>query len=97
RFAPESIGDALWRPFAMIDPASRVNEEFMAPDPRYAILVILAILFIARWVWGRFGQASPPLNKPPLADSSRVLVALGCALCVYWVMWLHYSGNGRYV
>jgi hypothetical protein len=97
RFVPESIGDALWRPFAMVDPAPMVHEELSAPDPRYAILVVLAVLFIARWAWGRFGQASPSLNKPQLKDSSRVLAALGCALSLNWILWLHASGNSRYI
>ena len=98
RFVPESIADALWRPFAMIDPAPMVHEELSAPDPRYAILVVLAVLFVARWAWGRIRHASPPRNKPQLAnDSSRVLAALGWALCLYWIIWLRASGNSRYV
>ncbi|MGH8337585.1 MAG: hypothetical protein ACRETL_12355, partial [Gammaproteobacteria bacterium] len=97
RFVPESIGDALWRPFAMINPVPMVHEELSAPDPRYAILVVLAILFLARWAWRRFGQASRPPNLQQCKDSSRVLAALGCALTLYWILWLHASGNGRYV
>jgi hypothetical protein len=97
RFIPESIGDALWRPFAMINPTPMVHEELSAPDPRYAILVVLVILFIARWAWRRRGQASAPPNKAPLTDSSRVLAALGCALCLYWIIWLRTSGNSRYI
>ncbi len=97
RFVPESIADGLWRPFAMIDPAPMVHEEMSAPDPRYAILVGLAVLFVARWAWGRIGHASPPRNKPQIEDSSRVLAALGWALCLYWIVWLRASGNSRYV
>jgi hypothetical protein len=97
RFVPESIADALWRPFAMIDPAPMVHEEMSAPDPRYAILVVLAFLFVARWAWRRIGHASPPRNEPQLDDSSRVLAALGWALCLYWIIWLRASGNSRYV
>jgi hypothetical protein len=97
RFVPESIGDALWRPFAMLNPTPMVHEELSAPDPRYAILVVLVILFIARWAWRRRGQASLLLNKSPLTDSSRVLAALGCALCLYWIIWLRTSGNSRYI
>ena len=97
RFIPESIGEALWRPFAMIDPMQMVHEELMAPDPRYAILVALVILFTLRWVWRRLGQASPPQRHPPLNESTRVLAALGCGLCLNWILWLHVSGNSRYV
>ena len=97
RFVPQSIGDALWRPFAMIDPMPMVHEELSAPDSRYAVLVVLAILFIARWAWRRFGPASASSSKPQPNDSSRVLAALGCALSLYWMLWLHVSGNSRYV
>jgi hypothetical protein len=97
RFIPESLGEALWRPFAMIDPDQLVHVEFMAPDPRYAILIALAVLFILRWSWWRFRQVSPPPSIPQPNQSTRVLAALGCALCVYWILWLRISGNSRYV
>jgi hypothetical protein len=97
RFIPDSIGEALWRPFAMIDPTQMVHEELMAPDPRYAILVALAILLVLRWGWGRFDQASLRPSTPQLNESTRVLVALGCGISLNWVLWLHMSGNSRYV
>jgi hypothetical protein len=98
RFIPESIGEALWRPFAMIDPAQMIHEELNAPDPRYAILVTLVILLVLRWGWRHLGQTAPsPPSKSQLNDSARVLAALGCALGLYWVLWLRISGNGRYV
>jgi hypothetical protein len=97
RFIPESIGEALWRPFAMIDPVQMVHEELSAPDPRYAILAALLILLVLRWVWGRFGQASPAPSNPQLNQSTRVLTALGSGLGLHWILWLHVSGNSRYV
>ncbi len=97
RFIPESIGDALWRPFAMIDPLQMVHEELMAPDPRYAILVALVILLVLRWGWRRRGRASPPPSNPQLNEPTRVLAALGCGLGLNWILWLHVSGNSRYV
>jgi hypothetical protein len=97
RFIPESIGEALWRPFAMIDPAQMVHEELSAPDPRYAILTALVILLVLRWVWWRFGQASPAPSNPRLNQSTRVLAALGSSLGLHWILWLHVSGNSRYV
>ena len=97
RFVPGSVGDALWRPFAMIDPAPMVHEELSAPDPRYAILILLLILFIARSAWRRFDHASSSPNNLRLSESSRVLAALGGALGVYWILWLQLSGNSRYV
>ena len=97
RFIPESIGAALWRPFAMIDPVNMVHEELMAPDPRYAILVALVILLVLGWVWGRLGRASPPPSNPQLNESTRVVAALGCGLILNWILWLRVSGNSRYV
>jgi hypothetical protein len=97
RFIPESIGDALWRPFAMINPVAMVHEELRAPDPRYAIIVVLGVLFVLRWAWVRFRRAPATPNNPPLQDSSRVLAALGLGLALYWTLWLLTSGNSRYV
>jgi len=97
RFIPESIGDALWRPFAMIDPVRMVHEELSTPDARYAILIALVIVFVMRWSWRRIGQASRPPSDSQPNSSTRVLAALGCALCVHWILWLHVSGNSRYV
>jgi hypothetical protein len=97
RFTPESIGEALWRPFAMIDPVRMVHEELNAPDSRYAILLVLAMLLGVRWVWQHRDQASsPPPNNPQLNDSARVLAALGFGFAINWTLWLLVSGNGRY-
>jgi hypothetical protein len=98
RFIPESIGDALWRPFAMIDPVRRVHEELSAPDARYAVLIALVIVFMVGWGWRRVGRASPPPpSNSQRNDSTRVLTALGCGLCLHWILWLLVSGNSRYV
>jgi hypothetical protein len=98
RFIPESIGAALWRPFAMIDPVRMVHEELSAPDPRYAILVGLAILWLVRWGWRRFRRVplSPQAGNNKPIESTRILAALGCGLAVNWILWLYVSGNSRY-
>jgi hypothetical protein len=99
RFIPESIGAALWRPFAMIDPVGMVHEELSAPDPRYAVLVVLVILWLVRWGWRRFGPVPlcPQAGDNKLNESTRILAALGCGLAVNWILWLYVSGNSRYV
>jgi hypothetical protein len=97
RFIPESICEALWRPFAMISPVRMVHEELSSPDPRYAILIILTALFILRWGWRRLHQTLPPSSNSQRNESGRILVALGCGLSVYLVLWLYISGNSRYV
>jgi hypothetical protein len=97
RFIPESISKALWRPFEMIDPVPMVHEELSAPDARYAILIVLVIVLVLRWGWGRLGKAPPPPSNPQLNESTRVLAALACGLGLNWILWLHVSGNSRYV
>ncbi len=94
RFIPASIGEALWRPFAMIDPMYMVHEELMAPDPRYAVLLVVACACAIGWLWRRRA------GRRGLADDGtvdqRVLAALGCGFLVAWVLWLAGSGNSRY-
>ena len=49
RFIPSGLGEALWRPFAMLDPMYMVHEELMAPDARYAVLLVLICAYAFRW------------------------------------------------
>ena len=80
----------------MINPMRMIHEEPSAPDPRYAILIALVVLLTLRWIWRRFGRASPSPSSLPLKDSTRVLVALACGLGLNWIIWLQSSGNSRY-
>ena len=94
RFIPDSFADALWRPFAIAQPDSMVHVEYMAPDVRYAALLLLCAAVVAHRLWQRRRGAAPvPAHDP---GDARVLVALGCGLVTDWVLWLHASGNGRY-
>jgi hypothetical protein len=96
RFIPDSFAEALWRPFAMIDPVSMVHEELRAPDPRYAVLLILTGALFCRWLWQRrAASSSQPLMNADAA-STRALAAIGCGLAVDWAAWLSASGNSRY-
>jgi Glycosyltransferase family 87 len=96
RFIPESVAEALWRPFAMIDPVTMVHEEPRAPDPRYAVLLILIAALLCRWLWRRRAALSilPVISAD--AASTRTLIAIGCGFAVDWVAWLSGSGNSRY-
>src|SRR6266404_5901710 len=96
RFIPATISEALWRPFAMIDPLTMVHEELRAPDVRYAVLLILVGAFFCRWLWQRRAASSSPRMMSADAASARTLTALGCGLAVDWVAWLNGSGNSRY-
>jgi hypothetical protein len=96
RFIPDSFSDALWRPFAMVDPYQMIHEELSAPDPRYAILILLLFVFAARWAWRRLPKRSPsPINLQK-DNTARILISLGCGLTLNWVLWLSVSGNSRY-
>lgn len=82
RFRPDSLWDALLRPFLMADPTSFLYVEIMAPDWRFAAITML----------GFFGLL---LRKRSAALSSvqwRVVVVL---IVVFYV-WTFTSGNGRY-
>jgi hypothetical protein len=93
RFIPGSLSEALWRPFAIADPALMVDVEPIAPDVRYALLLVVCGAVALRWLWRHRERRSLPA---PAAASTRVLLALGCALAVDWALWLTASGNGRY-
>lgn len=96
RFIPSSLPEALWRPFAMVDPWFMVHEELRAPDTRYALLVILAGIFVVLWLWRRGRAAQAAQSAAPAPADRRVLAALGCGFGVDWVLWLIGSGNSRY-
>jgi hypothetical protein len=101
RFIPSSLGEALWRPFAMLDPSYLVHEELMAPDVRYAALALLGGAWVLHWLWksNLRGRASLLADAPPSSDApldARVLTALACGFALDWVLWLRVSGNSRY-
>ena len=96
RFIPSTLAEALWRPFAMIDPVTMVHEEMSAPDPRYAILSIFLVVLVYRWLWRRRRLSSGPPLSPADGAPSRTLAALSCGLAVDWLAWLVGSGNSRY-
>jgi hypothetical protein len=100
RFIPESFTQALWRPFAMIDPVTMVHEEPRAPDPRYAILLMLIGAFLCRWLWGRWRLRRAASSTQEVVDvdtgSTRAVAALAFGFAIDWVIWLGASGNSRY-
>lgn len=96
RFIPASIPEALWRPFAMLDPVSMVHEELRAPDPRYALLLILAAALLFGRLWQRRAGSSRPTARGAEPAAARTLAALGLGLAIDWAAWLAGSGNSRY-
>jgi len=98
RFMPASLTEALWRPFAMINPVAMVYQEARMPDVRYAVLAVLGIVLLVRWSRKRLARQQPMVATVWRADpGARVLAALACALLLDWALWLKTSGNGRYL
>jgi hypothetical protein len=101
RFIPDSFIDALWRPFAMTGTDNMVAEELAAPDIRYALLMIVALVSALVWLMRRSGHV-PPANAASTTVSAayrpatRALAALGTAFTFTWIVWLSNSGNSRY-
>jgi hypothetical protein len=97
RFIPDTFAEALWRPFAMLDPMQMVHGELRSPDLRYAVLVVLLAALLLHWLLHRItgGKGGRPAPAKP-ADFSPVLAALGCGLGADWLIWLYSSGNSRY-
>ena len=96
RYVPDSIREALWRPFKLAAPVTFVDDEYAAPDLRYALLLMLALVVLLRYGWSRLRGAAIETAPAEGAPARRGLTALGCAFLVDWTLWLSVSGNGRY-
>lgn len=97
RFIPGSLAEALWRPFAMINPVAMIDQEARMPDARYAVLALLGGALLLRWLSRRLARRTLSALRLPGDPGTRVLAALACALALDWVLWLKTSGNGRYL
>lgn len=95
RFIPATLGAALLRPFTMVLPISWIHFEMPAPDLRYALLLVLSLLLLSRWLWRRLSGGGRSESRT-LDSSERALSALGLAFLVDWALWLPASGNSRY-
>jgi hypothetical protein len=96
RFIPDSLAEALMRPFAISGSRPMIHEELPAPDMRYALLLLIFLISVIAWVWKSSRGAPSPVAAPRSKSAARALAALGCAFTADWVVWLTGSGNGRY-
>jgi hypothetical protein len=96
RFIPDSLTDALLRPFAMSGTADMIHEEMSAPDIRYALLLLVFLIFVIAWIWRSMRPASTSVAIPRSESATRALAALGCGFTADWIAWLSGSGNSRY-
>ena len=96
RFVPGTLGEALWRPFAIAVPGKMVDAELASPDPRYALLLALGAVVLLRRSWRSVRHRAEPPASAADFQPARPLLALGGAFALDWVLWLGTSGNGRY-
>jgi hypothetical protein len=77
-----------------------VHVERPAPDLRYALLIVLAVLLVLAGRMSRSGGGQTvgqtALHEAGGSADGRALLALGCAFLVNWVLWLRLFGNSRY-
>jgi Glycosyltransferase family 87 len=96
RFVPDSLIDALLRPFAMVRTDPMIHEEMSSPDIRYALLLLVFVIFIVARLWQSGRRASIPAPAASFESATRALFALGCGFAAEWIVWLYGSGNSRY-
>ena len=85
RFVPDTLRDALWRPVAMAAPDAGTYIEFMAPDLRFAMLLLL----MAATAIFALMRRRPAAGRSP----AWLLIAF---TWIAFVPWLATTGNGRY-
>jgi hypothetical protein len=96
RFIPDSLSDALLRPFSMLGTGGMIHEELSAPDIRYVLLLSVFLVSIIAWAWRSIRRTSTPIAASLSKPATRVLAALGCGFTIAWIVWLSGSGNSRY-
>jgi Glycosyltransferase family 87 len=96
RFIPESVTDALLRPFAMTGTDNMIAEELAAPDVRYAFLLVVFLISVIAWIWRSSRHTAIPLTTPADKSATRALTGLGFGFTFAWIVWLDNSGNIRY-
>lgn len=82
RFLPDNWREAVMRPLAMASPDGGVYVELIAPDFRFAFILLLVL------AWAALARRGERRWSPPL-----VLAAL---TALAFVPWLATTGNGRY-
>lgn len=96
RFVPDSFIGALLRPFAIAAPVTMTDDEFAAPDLRYAVLVVLIACVFLRWAWRKYMHREQSGAGPDPSAAWRAFWALGCGFLLDWILWLSAVGIGRY-
>jgi hypothetical protein len=96
RFIPDSLTDALLRPFEMSSTGGMIHEELSSPDIRYALLLLVFLIFVIARFWQSIRRPPISVAVPQSESATRALAALGCSFAADWIVWLSGSGNSRY-
>ncbi len=96
RFIPDSVTDALLRPFSMAGTNFMIDEEMPAPNVCYALLLIVFLLSVIAWIWRSRMQPAVPSAPSASKSVTRALTSLGFGFTFDWIVWLCNSGNSRY-
>jgi hypothetical protein len=96
RFIPDSVLEALLRPFAMTGTDNMVAEELAGPDVRYALLLVVFLISGTAWIWRLSRHTAIPPATTASNSATRALTALGVGFTFDWIVWLTNSGNSRY-
>jgi hypothetical protein len=82
RFQPDSWIEGLLRPLILADPVGYVYYELPAPDLRFALVALLAVVAL---IWR-------PMRNGVGTDGWRMVAGLG----LMFYLWTFSTGNGRY-
>ena len=96
RFVPDSLTGVLLRPFAIAAPVTLTDDEFAAPDLRYAVVLLASACLLLRGVWRKYTRRERPSVGPEAGAPARAFWALGCGFLLDWILWLEAVGIGRY-
>jgi hypothetical protein len=96
RFIPDSVTDALLRPFSMAGTDFMIDDEMPAPNICYALLLTVFSISVIAWIWRSSRQSPIPPESTASKSTTRALAALGLGFTFDWIVWLNNSGNSRY-
>ena len=97
RFIPDSLTDALLRPFSMAGTDFMIDDEMPAPNICYVLLLTVFLISVIAWIWrsSTLSPIPPGIHQRP-DRRLALLQLLGSGFTFGWIVWLNNSGNSRY-
>ena len=96
RFLADGMSSFVLKPFMMLLPVSGVHIETVAPDLRYAALVLLSLMLTFKTALLRKPGLWPWRDPMPVFRGDRALAALCGGVFLAWLLWALTSSNSRY-